>query len=168
MTEETTDWQRYGTVSRRWLMMSVDNPLDTEVKEKVEDLLGGLLEEGQQREELPEVAATLERLLSSGLREDYARYLLLYVLAAEILQAAESGPTDDWDRLRTRLSLLPKTPWIVADLDKPEEEEQRTGQLSNLMAGRSIEENVESCLISCQHVHELGWSEDSTTTLAGS
>lgn len=106
------DWQKHGTIRKHVIHKTMDNPFEVpDFKDQVDRTFNWMLE----KNEPPEVRATLDRLLGLSLREDYARYLVSCVLAAEVIETAENGPTEDWDRLTSRLSTLPETPWIVGD-----------------------------------------------------
>jgi len=107
-----TDWRDHGTIRKHDIHKAMDNPFAVPgFREDVVRTLDAMLEANDP----PEVRAAMDRLLSLKLPEDYARYLVSCVIAAEIIATAESGPSDDWDRLKSRLSTLPETPWIVAD-----------------------------------------------------
>jgi hypothetical protein len=106
------DWRNYGTIRKHDIYKTMNNPFDfSDFREDVERTLDMMLRENDP----PNVRATLDRLLGLELREDYARYLMSCVVAAEIIANAEAGPTEGWDRLMSRLAILPETPWIVAD-----------------------------------------------------
>ena len=107
-----TNWRDYGTIRKLDIQNTIDNPLCIPgFGEDVQRTLDTMLE----RDDPPGMRATLDRLLGLGLREDYARYLVSCVIAAEVVQTAETGTTEGWDRFTSRLSTLPETPWLAAD-----------------------------------------------------
>ncbi len=107
-----SNWRDYGTIRKNDVFKAMTEPLGLPgFKADVGSALHHMLTENDP----PIVRATLDRLLGLDRPEEHARWLISCVIAAEIIATAEAGPTDDWDRLASRLATLPETPWIVDD-----------------------------------------------------